>query len=81
MTRLALTLILTTLALVLPAKADAAEDECQALFVHSARNVAMDAGTIVMKGESPVVIYFCDRPVRLAGHLSIEEFLSSVSSG
>jgi len=81
MTRLVLTLILATLTLALPAKADAAEDECQALFVHSARNVAMDAGTIVMKGVSPVVIYFCDRPVRMAGHLSIEEFLSSVSSG
>jgi hypothetical protein len=27
------------------------------------------------------VIYFCDRPQRFAGHLSVEEFLGSVSKG
>ena len=27
------------------------------------------------------VINFCDRPQRFAGHLSVEEFLSSVSKG
>ena len=64
-----------------PSGASAAEEECQALFVHSARNVAMEGDRIVMKGASPVVIYYCDHPVRMAGHLGVEEFLSSVSTG
>jgi hypothetical protein len=34
-----------------------------------------------MKGVGPTVIYFCDRPVRLAGHLSLEEFLASWTKG
>jgi hypothetical protein len=73
--------ILVTMAVA--AAVGAAEDEetCNALFVHSARDVSMDAHTLTMKGASPTVIYFCDRPVRFAGHLSVEEFLSSVTKG
>lgn len=61
---------------------DAEESEtCNALFVHSARSISLDATTLTMEGVSPSVIFFCDRPVRMAGHLSVEEFLSSVSKG
>jgi hypothetical protein len=41
----------------------------------------MDADTIRMKGISPMVTYFCERPVRLAGHLTVKGFLSSVTTG
>jgi hypothetical protein len=61
--------------------AEPEEETCNALFVHSAQDVSMDASTLTMKGASPTVIFFCDRPVRFAGHLSVEEFLSSVSKG
>ena len=61
--------------------AEPEEETCNALFVLSARDVSMDATTLTMKGTSPTVIYFCDRPVRFAGHLSVEEFLSSVTKG
>ena len=81
MRRSSLLLVLAALVLAAPAKPSGAEEECQALFVHSAENISMESNRIVMKGASPVVIYFCDRPVRMAGHLSIKEFLSSVSEG
>ena len=62
-----------------PALAD--EEECQGLFVHSAQKISMDGSSLTMEGVSPSVIFFCDRPTRLAGHMSIEEFLSTVSTG
>ena len=72
---------LLTLALPAAAGAEESEERCNALFVHSAKDVTVDADTLTMKGASPTVIFFCDRPVRFAGHLSVEEFLSSVSKG
>ena len=63
------------------AGAEDSEETCNALFVHNAKSVSIDADTLIMKGISPTVIYFCDRPQRFAGHLSVEEFLSSVSKG
>ena len=74
--------ILVIMALAAAAGAAEPEEEtCNALFVHSAQDVSMDMNTLTMKGASPTVIYFCDRPVRFAGHLSVEKFLSSVSEG
>ena len=63
------------------AGAQESEETCNALFVLSAQDVSMDATTLTMKGTSPTVIYFCDRPVRFAGHLSVDKFLSSVTKG
>lgn len=59
--------------------AQAHEDECQALFAHSASEVSFDGSTITMHDASPNVIYFCDRPVRLAGHLTVDDFFETVS--
>jgi hypothetical protein len=73
---------LVTMAVAASVGAEEPEEEtCNALFVLSAQDVSMDANTLTMKGTSPAVIYFCDRPVRFAGHLSVEKFLSSVSKG
>ncbi len=69
------------LALASGAAAKEEAETCNALFVHNADSVSIDADTLTMKGFSPTVIYFCDRPVRFAGHLSVAEFLSSVSKG
>lgn len=81
--------ILTLSAFALAAPAGAQEPEqsketeemCNALFVHNAKNVSMQGDTLTMKGISPSVIFFCDRPQRFAGQLGVEEFLSSVSKG
>jgi len=72
---------LVTMAVAAALGAAEPEETCNALFVHSAQDVTMDANTLTMKGASPTVIYFCDRPVRFAGHLSVENFLSSVTKG
>ncbi len=55
--------------------------ECKALFVHNASSVSMTGDTIKMEGVSPTVTFFCDRPVRYAGVLSIQGFLDMVSEG
>jgi len=71
---------LVALAVTAPAAAEDTE-ECNALFVHNAKSISMQGDTLTMKGISPTVIYFCDRPQRFAGHLTVEDFLSSVSKG
>ena len=53
------------------------KQECEALFVQNANSVSVDKNTFTMKGVGPTVIYFCDRPVRMAGHLSLKEFMDS----
>jgi hypothetical protein len=65
----------------LQAKDEPEANTCDALFVQSAESVAVDQDTLTMKGVGPTVIYFCDRPVRLAGHLSLEAFLASWLKG
>lgn len=51
--------------------------ECEMLFVQNARSVVMDAETLTLEGASPLITFFCDRPVRQAGHLTNEEYLQS----
>lgn len=55
--------------------------ECETLFVQSAKSVAMDSKTLTLKGISPLVTFFCDRPTRHAGHLTLAEFLQSWDYG
>ena len=63
------------------AEDDAETQECEALFVQNADSVTIDDKKFTMKGIGRTVIYFCDRPVRLAGHLSLDEFLESWTKG
>lgn len=56
-------------------------EECKALFVHNAGSVSMTGDTITMEDVGPTVTFFCDRPVRYAGVLSIQGFLDMVSEG
>ena len=81
MIKLILTMLVMTIIAAMPARAETPEDVCQALFVHNAQHVSMSGTTITMAGASPTVIYFCDRPIRMAGHLTVAEFLDSVSKG
>lgn len=53
--------------------AGAADDEaCDALFVIRAQAVSFDGTRMVLRGTDPNITYFCDRPVRTAGHLTID---------
>ncbi len=60
---------------------DSDTQDCKALFVHNAGSVSMTDGTITMEDVSPIVTFFCDRPVRYAGVQSIQGFLDMVSEG
>jgi hypothetical protein len=75
--KLLLTFVLMTLLFIMPASGQESEKTCEALFVQNAKNVVMDTQTLTMKGVGPTVIFFCDRPERMAGHLSLEEYLRS----
>lgn len=62
--------------------ASAAEiDSCDALFVIRANNVSFDGDHMVLKGVDPNITYFCDRPERSAGHLTIEALKDIVTEG
>ncbi|SHI70474.1 hypothetical protein SAMN05444000_102276 [Shimia gijangensis] len=71
---------LLALCTILTGPVVADDDVCEALFVHSASDMSFDGTTLVMANASPMVTFFCDRPVRLAGHLTIPSFLDEVST-
>jgi len=60
-------------ALLNPARA--ADDKIQLMFVQSAQGLRSDAKTLRLVNVSPQTIYFADRPVRLAGHVTLSAYL------
>ncbi len=50
----------------------------QFLFVQNAKGVIFEKATITLKGVSPTTIFFSDRPQRIAGHFTTEEFVNKV---
>jgi hypothetical protein len=61
-----------------PHVSQAAEDPKKAdlLFVHNAKHIAVVDGKLVLKGISPTVLFFTDRPERIAGHMTNERYLT-----
>lgn len=62
----------------------AAEQKAQTvqfLFVQNARGLVFDKGTITLKGVSPTTLFFSDRPMRIAGHYTTEEFVQMWGEG
>ena len=76
---LLLTVIMSCLTIVTASAAE--DDSCDALFVIRADNIAFDGSHMVLKGVDPNITYFCDRPVRTAGHLTIEALNEIVIEG
>ena len=56
-------------------------DEVQLLFVQNARDVVMGKGRITLIGVNPTTIFFSDRPKRIAGHMSTEDFVLDWQKG
>ncbi|MCK5205774.1 MAG: SHOCT domain-containing protein [Desulfobacterales bacterium] len=54
---------------------------CNALFVSNAEGMAFDGHILTMKGIDRTITYFCDRPVRFAGQMPLEEVRELVSKG
>lgn len=55
--------------------ANAAEDKVQLMFVQSAEGLRADGQTLRLVRVSPQTIYFSDRPVRVAGHITMADYL------
>jgi hypothetical protein len=55
--------------------ATAAESKAQLMFVQSAEDIKADDKTLRLVNVSPQTIYFTDRPVRSAGHITLPAFL------
>lgn len=56
-----------------PAKA--AESKVQLMFVQSAERLKADDKTLRLVNVAPQTIYFSDRPVRVAGHVTLPAYL------
>ena len=54
---------------------------CNALFISNAKGMAFDGKVLTMKGIDRTITYFCDRPVRFAGQMPLEEVRELVSKG
>jgi hypothetical protein len=53
----------------------AADDKVQLMFVQSAESLKADGQTLRLVNVSPHTIYFSDRPVRIAGHVTMPAYL------
>jgi hypothetical protein len=56
-------------------------DEFEALFVQSAQGVTSDEGTITLHRLAPSTLMFSDRPERIVGHLSADQFIDGWGHG
>lgn len=80
MIRKLITLLLFHAVVVVSAHAE--EDEgCDGLFVIRAQGMSFDGKRMVLHGTDPNITYFCDRPVRTAGHLTIDALREIVTIG
>jgi len=52
----------------------------QYLFTLASKSGTFKGDTLTLKGV-PLVVYFSDRPVRVAGHITLEEFLGMWDMG
>jgi hypothetical protein len=63
------------------AAAQGTQPECETLFVQNAKGVEMTADTLTLSGVGPLITFFCDRPMRHAGHLTNDEYLQAWDHG
>ena len=49
--------------------------EVESLFVQNADDMSLKDGRLILIGVSPTTIFFSDRPKRIAGHMSTEDFV------
>jgi hypothetical protein len=63
------------------APADPSADLVEEMFVHTARSVSSEGGTLTLHGLTPSTLYFSDRPERVVGHMTTEQFVKMWSQG
>jgi hypothetical protein len=60
---------------------DAQSDEFEALYAQIAAGMAYDDGQLTLNGIAPTTLYFSDRPNRITGHISTDEFFDTWGDG
>ena len=63
------------------AEAEAEQEMVEYLFVQHAEGVTLADGVLTLAGIGEDVLYFSDRPHRIVGRISLEEFLASWDEG
>lgn len=58
-----------------------ATPEPEYLFVQAAQSTSIADGVLRMGSVNPATIYFSDRPDRIAGHMTTEEFVATWGEG
>ena len=71
----------TTTETAAPEAATPDTGEIEFLFVQTADSATLADGVLVMGGINPATLYFSDRPERVAGHLTTEEFVATWGEG
>ena len=74
-------LVIVLLLATLASPALAEDEACDMLFVQDAKAMVFDGNRLTLKGANPNIIFFCDRPVRTAGHMTRDAFMKLVSEG
>jgi len=64
-----------------PEEANVERKEIQALFVQTAKSVVFENGRLTLNGLAPTTLYFSDRPDRVVGHITSDEFLDAWDEG
>ena len=72
-------IVLLLATLTLPVHAE--DEACEMLFVQDAKAMVFDGSMLTLKEANPNIIFFCDRPVRTAGHLTRDAFMKLVTEG
>lgn len=64
-------------------QASAADEKPMFMFVHTADDVKADpaAGTLRLVNVNPQTVYFSDRPERIAGHMTLGDYLKEWTAG
>jgi len=73
--------VLVLLVAILISSAVAEEETCDMLFVQDAKTMSFDGSRLTLKDANPNIIFFCDRPVRTAGHMDRNAFMKLVTEG
>jgi hypothetical protein len=56
-------------------------EEIEAMFVQVARNMTTAGDKVTFHGLSPATLYFSDRPQRVVGHLTAQQFVDEWDKG
>ena len=62
-------------------QADETVEEVNYLFVQGARGSSLEGGVLRLIDIDPATLFFSDRPDRITGHLTTEEFIANWSEG